>query len=44
MNNIYLSLTTRPERLASYHFNKVYTSCKNTNREELINEMFSLLN
>ena len=26
MNNIYLSLTTRPERLASYHFNKVYTS------------------
>ena len=29
MSNIYLSLTTRPERLASYHFNKVYTSLIN---------------
>jgi hypothetical protein len=29
MSNIYLSLTTRPERLDSYHFNKVYTSLIN---------------
>ena len=29
MNKIYLSLTTRPERLISQHFNKVYNSLLN---------------
>ena len=29
MNKIYLSLTTRPERLISHHFNKVYNSLLN---------------
>ena len=29
MSKIYLSLTTRPERLGSYHFKKVYSSLIN---------------